>query len=366
MKKVIRMGLIGCGCMMSAHAKNVNLVEDIEIVACCDLYPERAQEVADALGNGAKVFTNYMDMDLVNDIDAVLVATNHESHYQIGMFYACHGKHVLMEKPLCNTEEECIRLIEKCEEKDVTLMCAYPVRFWPGVTKLKQLIDSGDYGKAFKMSVWTEQLTGTDACDEFGYPKYLNTSNMGGGQLFSHGCHYVDIMLWFMGNPVTGAHVGTNLGTPWMLREGTSAMVMKFENGAVGYHGATWGARGTRLDYDIQIHTEKGMLEYEHQSGEIRLYDGAYEHKPGEILDRQKRKILWTRDSDRSKQTQYEIQHFADSVNNKTLPMTNGRAALQSLRIIWSLYNAEKNGFMADLRGMGIPEEYRVEYQGVK
>lgn len=63
----------------------------------------------------------------------------------------------------------------------------------------------------------------------------------------------------------------------------------------------------------------------------------------------------------RDKQTQYEIRHFAQCVNDGTLPLTNGRAALRSLRVIRSLYNAEKNGFIADLRGLGIPEEYQVE-----
>ena len=47
-----------------------------------------------------------------------------------------------MEKPLCNTEEECVRLIETCEKNEVTLMCAYPVRYWPGIVKLKELIDT--------------------------------------------------------------------------------------------------------------------------------------------------------------------------------------------------------------------------------
>ena len=364
MAKVIRLGLIGCGKMMRAHAKNLNLVEEIEIVACCDLYRDRAENVAEGLGNGAKVYTDYKEM--MNDVDAVLVATTHETHYEIGLYCAHMGKHVLMEKPLCNSEEECKSLIKKCEEKGVILMCAYPVRFWPGVVKLKQLIDSGEYGTPFKMSVWTEQLTGVPVLDKDGFPTRMYTSNVGGGQLFSHGCHYIDIMLWFMGNPVSGSHMGTNLGTPWMLFEGTSAVIMKFENGAVGYHGATWGARGTRLDYDIQIHTEKGMLEYEHQSGEVRLYDGAETHIAGQILDRQKRKVLWRRDSNRDKQTQYEIRHFAQCINNGTMPLTNGYASMQSLRVIWALYNAEKNGVVADLRGLGIPEEYRVEYQGVK
>ena len=66
-----------------------------------------------------------------------------------------------MGKPLCNSEEECIRLMETCEEEGVVLMCAYPIRYLPGVVKLKELIDSGDFGKVMQMSIWTEQLTKT-------------------------------------------------------------------------------------------------------------------------------------------------------------------------------------------------------------
>jgi len=197
------------------------------------------------------------------------------------------------------------------------------------------------------MSVWTEQLTKYEQ-NENGIIPWGGTARIGGGQLFSHGCHYIDIMTWFLGKPVKGAHFGTNIGTPWLLREGTSAAIFKFENGAIGYHGATWGARGTRQDYDFQIHTEKGLLEYEHASGEVRLYDGALAHKPGEILDRQKCKILWTRSGERSKQTQYEIRHFAECVLTGKKPMTDGRTALAGLKVIWELYNAEKNDFIAD------------------
>ena len=354
MAKVIRFGLIGCGKMMAAHAKNLNLVEEIEIVACCDLYRDRAEVVAEALGNGAKVYTDYRDM--ADDVDAVLVATTHETHYEIGMFFATRGKHILMEKPLCNSEEECVRLIEMCEKKNVVLMCAYPVRYWPGVAKLKELVDSGEYGKAFKMSVWTEQLSGTPEVDEYGLPKYLNTSKMGGGQLFSHGCHYVDIMLWFLGEPLYGTHVGTNLGTPWMIREGTSAVTIKFKNGAVGYHGATWGARGTRLGYDFQVHTEKGLLEYDHHAGEIRFFSRMAVHIPGVPDSPKNSEILWKSGEELGKHTQHEINHFVDCVLNDKKPLTDGRSALQGLKVIWALYDAEERGTIANLEGLGVEQ----------
>lgn len=344
--KKIRLGLVGCGNMMRQHAQSVNSVsERVEIVAVCDIIRERAENVAEVL-NDPYITTDYKTM--VDHVDAVLVALPHDLHYECGVFFAHNKKHILMEKPLANSEEECVRLIEVCETEGVTLMCAYPMRYVPGLVKLKELVDSGEYGEVMMMSIWTEQLTWEEELH------WCNTARIGGGQFFSHGCHYVDLMLWFLGKPVKGMHFGTKNGTPWMMREGTSAAIFQFENGAVGYHGGTWGARGTRLGYDFQVQTEKGLLEYEYGSGELRLYDQSAVHIPGQSTERQAYKVLEKFET--GKQTQYEINHFAECVLEGKEPQTNAHSTLQGLRVIWKMYDAERNNTVADLRGLGLDE----------
>ena len=343
---IIRLGLIGYGGMMKAHAENVNKVNGIEITAVCDIIEERARTVAAALAS-PYVTTDYKTM--VDHVDAVLVALPHDLHYECGLFFARHKKHVMMEKPLCNTEEECLHLIEACEEEGVTLMCAYPVPFWRPMVELKRLVDSGAFGRVMQMSIWTEQLTHPE-------PEWdwSNTARLGGGQFFSHGCHYVDLLLRFLGEPIEGSHFGTRVGTEWLQQEGTSVAIFKFKNGAVGYHGATWGARGTRLGYNFQIHTEKGLLECAYAENKIRLYGGAGVHVPGVEDSGGYMRVLWDGADAPSKQTHFEISHFIDCIHNGSEPITGGRAALQSLRIIWKMYEAEKNGTTADLRGLGL------------
>lgn len=348
--KYLKLGLVGCGKMMGYHLAGVVHVDNVKIVAVCDSSYKKAEDVAKSLNSNPKIYTNYTDM--VDDIDAVMIALPHDLHYECGMFFASKNKHVLMEKPLCNTEEECLSLIAECDKRKLKLMCAYPVPFWPGIVKLKELIDSDEFGRIMQMSIWTEQLTQPSM--ENRERTWTATSRVGGGQLFSHGCHYIDILLRFLGNPIEGYHVGTRIGTPGLLKEGTSALVMKFENGALGYHGATWGARGTRLAYDFQIMAEKGLLEYEHASGEIRFYNGSGEHKPEGGMESQQYNVLWKRDEGRGKYTQYEISHFVDCVLNNKTPITDGKIAIQSLRVIWELYNAEKNHKLADLRCFGL------------
>lgn len=290
--KKLRMGLIGCGNMMKAHMAGVQQVKNVEFVAICDIIPENSAKVATVLDNPF-ITTDWREM--VDMVDAVLIALPHDLHYECGIFFARHKKHILMEKPLCNTEEECKSLINVCKEEGVVLMCAYPVPHYPGVRKLYELVKTGDYGKIMQISIWTEQLTKK----EEGH--WGTTARIGGGQFFSHGCHYVDLLLRFLGKPIKGFHVGTNAGTPWMLREGTSAVVMEFENGALAYHGATWGARGTRLGWDIQIQTEKGLLEYSItiDSEKIFLYDELCEHKPG-VPETNRRRVIWEEEKQRA------------------------------------------------------------------
>ena len=177
--------------------------------------------------------------------------------------------------------------------------------------------------------------------------------NLGGGQFFSHGCHYVDILLWFLGKPVEGAHIGTNHGTPWMEREGTSNAIMKFENGAMGYHFGTWGARGTEHGYCFQLHMTKGMLDYHRASGKIVLYQNCNPDLPAEMPPEDKVRVLWE-DPDRTKKTQFETRHFLECVKTGKRPDTDGRRSVQSLRCIWRMYDAEQKGVMADLRGLGL------------
>lgn len=343
MSKKLRLGIVGCGKMMKSHVIGVNYLDNVEITAVCDVVRELAEDVASGFDH-PYITTDWKDM--VDHVDAVLVALPHDLHYECGMFFARNKKHVLMEKPLCNTEEECVRLIDACEEENVVLMCAYPVRYWPGVVKLKEMIDSGEYGKVFQVSIWTEQKTQATELN------WGATARLGGGQFFSHGCHYVDALLWLLGDPVEGVHFGTNYGGEWLLKETTSVAIMKFASGAVAYHGGTWAARGTKLGYNFQVHTEKGMIEYDHSPRIIRFYDQLGLHEPG-APENKGFKVVWEGGGNLGKQTQFEISHFADCIANGKRPLTDGRSALNSLRVIWRMYEAERTGTVADLRGLG-------------
>jgi predicted dehydrogenase len=346
-----KLGVVGCGGIMAAHVGGMlESCNDVELTAACDIIIERAQAVADKVNPNAFVTTDWKTM--ADYVDGVLIALPHDLHYECGVFFARNKKHLLMEKPICNTEEECVRLIGICEEEKVVFMCGYPVRFRPGMIELKRMLDSGEYGKPIMMQHWTEQLTmppeGT----------WATSARLGGGQLFSHGCHHIDVLMWFLGNPVAGSHFGTRNGTPWMMKEGSSMVTMKFENGCIGYHGATWGARGTKQGYSTQIHCEKAMIEYNHYAGTITVYDGLREHIPGETNVERGTRVVWEGVSGK-KNMGNQLQHFIHCVRTGEKPITDARIALQSLRVIWALYDAEERGVVADLRDFKFENAYK-------
>lgn len=352
MREKLRLGIVGCGHMTQAHARGYEeLRDDIVVAAVADTIPERAQAVAAATGAPLAV-TNYKEM--IDAVDAVLIVLPHDLHYEAGRTFLEAGIHVLMEKPMCNDEAQCIELIRLSERVGKVLMTAYPVRFWPLIIRMKELLDSRAYGDVFQLSVWTEQYT---FYEEGHWGR--SADRLGGGQFFSHGCHYVDLMLWFLGRPVKGMHMGSNRGTPWMEREGTSNMVMEFENGAMGYHFGTWGARGTRLGYSIHAHCTDGMLEFNLDEQKLFAHTGLDAHRsPGE--DPGQRTEVLMSSEDQGKLTQHEIRHFLDCIRAGSKPLTDGPSSLQGLRVIWRMYEAERSNSIADLRGLGLDEDWEV------
>lgn len=330
----IRLGLIGCGGMAKAHARRLSSVSDrATVAATVDVEEAKAMEVAEHFP-GAIVATDYRE--ILDSVDAVLLVLPHHLHHPIAMDCLRAGKHVLLEKPMANSERECLELMDAAKEADRILMIAYCMRFDPLVVKMKELIDQKTYGDVFQVSIWTEQLT------QFPPGHWATTAEtLGGGQLFSHGCHYIDILLWYLGEPIQGTHFGTNHGTPWMEREGTSNVSIEFEGGKLGYHFGTWGARGSRLRYSFHAHCTEGMIEADITKGRLLAHVKGEEHL---LLE-----------SEPGKHTEKEMVHFLDCIESGSQPLTDGAGSLQGLRVIWRLYEAEERRTLADLKGLGLP-----------
>jgi len=324
-----KLALIGCGGMGQSHLRRFHILSKrLELKAAVDVNLETAQSIASQFPSVVAVDDYRTALD---EVDAVLIALPHHLHHTVALECIEAGKHVLLEKPMANSEAECVELIDAAQRRSVVLMVAYCMRFHPLITRLKEALDARIAGNLFQLSIWTEQHT-----ERSPNSWMCRAETLGGGQLFSHGCHYIDLLLWYLGQPLRGMHLGTNRGTPWMEREGTSNVCLEFQDGLIGYHFGTWGARGSRLRYTFHAHCDEGMLEADITGKQLVLHRGS------------ERQVLYQL-SNTGKHTENEMGHFLDCIERDETPITNGPDALKSLRTIWRLYQAEEKAAWADL-----------------
>ena len=349
-----RLGLIGCGSMANSHLKARKELEGrASFVGFADIEVAKARAAA-AETEGAVVSKDYTE--ILPHVDAVIISLPHDLHHSIGLACLRSGTHVLMEKPLALTETECSEMVAADTSPDPVLMIGYVMRHDPLWSEMGRYIRKRTFGDVFHVSIWTEQYTDSDRAPWLG-----QANRLGGGQLFSHGCHYIDLLLHWMGDPETGSHIGTNFGTPWMEREGTSNVSIKFGSGATAYHFGTWGAKGSKHGYSVHAHCAEGMLELNHAEGTITLHR---DESGGDLPDlaslavtpdepeSTSEVVVYRRDGVGGKVVGAQLSAFLDCIENHQKPEISAAASIRSLRVIWRLYDAEDRGIVADLRGL--------------
>ena len=202
----VRTGLIGCGRMAQRfHLKT--LLENAELVALCDIREEVVREIASKY-HIKNVYSDYRKLLADKELDAVVITTSLESHFEILESAAKAGKHIFIEKPLAETVEQCKRAVELCHNNRVKLMVGFMRRFDKALVWSKEKINSGEMGKIFVVNSNYNLVT------TYGdYLKETDTEIKGKGMtspsykenihsfLINNLIHHTDILNW-MGGPV--------------------------------------------------------------------------------------------------------------------------------------------------------------------
>jgi nucleoside-diphosphate-sugar epimerase/predicted dehydrogenase len=146
-----KVGLLGAGYILNAHAKVLSIMANTEIVAVCDLSRERAQIAASAF-NIPGVFTSLDDM-LKEDLDVVHVLLPPNLHYQAAKTILEAGRHVFLEKPMSLDSNECQALVDMAAAKQVKLGVNHNFLFLPSYEKLRQQVSDGTLGKLDQVTI---------------------------------------------------------------------------------------------------------------------------------------------------------------------------------------------------------------------
>ncbi|MDI9468942.1 MAG: Gfo/Idh/MocA family oxidoreductase [Bacillota bacterium] len=193
----IPVAVIGCGTIAnSAHIPSYEKDPRAKITWFCDIIPERAEAARDAYGSG-KVTTDYREVLQDPDVKAVSVCTPNNVHAEITIAALEAGKDVLCEKPAARTYAEAEQMLAAKQRTGRTLNIGVVNRFNDAVNQIKQRIDAGELGTVHHVYVSFRahrSIPGIGGA-------FTTHAIAGGGALIDWGVHYLDIVMYCLGDP---------------------------------------------------------------------------------------------------------------------------------------------------------------------
>lgn len=144
---MVNIAVIGAGHWGPNLIRNMSTQPDARIVAICDLNFELAKSVGARFCPEARIETDITRVIEDVSIDAVVLATPVVTHFELGMRILEAGKHLLVEKPLAQTVEQCERLIEAAERKSLVLMTGHTFEYNSVVRDIGHRIAEGELGE---------------------------------------------------------------------------------------------------------------------------------------------------------------------------------------------------------------------------
>lgn len=190
----MRMGLLAYGAIGHEHNLAIGATDGLELTAVCDTNPERIAAALE-LAPDAATFTDATEMLDSGLIDAVVISTPPNSHYAWAKAALTRGIHVVLEKPMALTVEQCDELIALAAERGLTLVVYQNRRFDRDFVTLRRLINEGAIGDVFQYDSFVGGYS--RPCDY-----WHSDADVSGGAIFDWGSHFIDQILNVFDTPI--------------------------------------------------------------------------------------------------------------------------------------------------------------------
>ncbi|HWD82611.1 MAG TPA: Gfo/Idh/MocA family oxidoreductase [Kribbella sp.] len=284
-----QVAIVGCGIIGRTHAKTVAERPDAIVTALVDSDAAARESLRDQLAElgqpEPKLFEDLTAALSGSDVSLVAVCTPSGTHAALAEQALNEKKHVVIEKPLDVDLVRARRLgaaAERAANHGVVASVISQHRFDAGSAVVKQAIDAGRFGQ-LTSSVASVAWWRSD--EYYASAGWRGTwAQDGGGALMNQGVHTVDLMLWFMGRPVTIQAQALRAAHHAIEVEDTVVATLTFENGAVGtLHATTAAFPGGRTR--VSVHGTEGGAEVEDDLLSRLNLDGQEADQPIDVGD---------------------------------------------------------------------------------
>ncbi len=346
--KSINVGVIGTGSISAMHLQSYQKHANANLLAVCDLNEERARLAAEKYG-ATKVFTDYRELLADPEIDAVSICTWNNTHAEISIAALNAGKHVLVEKPLCRTVEEALRVQEAVKSSGKLLQVGFVRRYDPNAQMLREFADKGEFGEIYFAKASSIRRLGNPG----GW--FSDIERSGGGPLIDIGVHVIDLCWYMMGRPkpvAVSANTYRKLGNRSNVRnlsfykaadydaekntvEDMANAMIRFENGA-----------SLLVDVSFTLHAKDNQ-----QS--VKLYGdkGGFEIDPEVVIVTEKHDTIINiqpqtdhKGFDFDSAFQSEVNHFIASIEKGTQPLSPVEDGVEIMKILCGIYESAEKG----------------------
>jgi predicted dehydrogenase len=339
--KKIRVALIGLGMAVTPHAKSlVDLSDRLEVTHAFS--PSEARRRAFAQNFAFPLTARFEDILEDKSVEAALVLTPPNTHFELASRLAAAGKHVLLEKPVEVNTARAEQLVAAFERAGRSLALVLQHRFRPGSLRLAQHISAGALGEIAAATLSVPWWRPQSYYDE---PGRGTLARDGGGVLMTQAIHTLDLFLSLAGPVARVSALGGTSRTHRMETEDAVGAGLQFTNGAFG---ALWATTAGYPGFAERIELMGTRATAVLCAGKLDIawHDGKREAlgEPGaggggaDPMD-------FPNDAHRG-----VLADFLDAIEQGRAPRASGREALKVHRLIDALLESAKSGRAADVR----------------
>ncbi|WP_168121013.1 Gfo/Idh/MocA family oxidoreductase [Paenibacillus sp. HB172176] len=355
MSKVYKIAIIGCGGIANGkHMPSLKPIQNVEMVAFCDIVEQRAIDAAAAYGaEGAKVYTDYKEVLKDSSIDIVHVCTPNDSHADIAIAALEADKHVMTEKPMAKTAADAQRMVEAAKRSGKKLTVGYNNRFRPDSQHLKKVCESGELGEIYYAKAHAIRRRAVPTWGVF-----LDEEKQGGGPLIDIGTHALDLTLWMMDNYKPKVVLGrsyhklsqrensANAWGPWdpakFTVEDSAFGMIVMENGASIVLESSWALNS--LDIDEAKCTLCGTEGGADMKGGLRINGEEHSRLFTKEVDLKAGGVAFFEGNNSAKDSDLEMRMWIKAIEDDTVPIVTPEQAFVVSQILEAIYTSARTG----------------------
>ncbi len=325
----MKIGVIGTGAMGKNHARVCAELSNIDLVGIADKDKKTVQNIAHRFNVNA--FTDYHK--LLPQTDAVIIATPTVTHFDIAKDAIDAGKHILVEKPVCDVVKKGEKLIQKANENDLVFSVGHIERHNPIVSFTKKSLETNQYGDLITLS--SKRVSN--------FPGRIRDV----GVIFDFGVHDIDVMRYIAGE-VQSVYAKAGRFNKNIAYEDHATILLNFSNGLCGVVEVNWLT--PMKIRKLSLTCDKNFVEADFINQSVQTSTSTIKNlDEGNLFNIPLQNHFSKLDLQKIEPLKNEILDFANAVELGKEPLVNGNDGVMAIKIADAAVKSSKTGKVIEI-----------------